>query len=329
MEITQYAPVVIPTLSRFEHFRRCLESLERCTGADKTDVYIGLDYPPSEKYVEGWKKIDAYLVEKENNNGFKSLYVRRRDHNCGVGKEGSNGWLLIKEVKAISDTYISTEDDNEFSPNFLEFINKGLMLYKDNPDIILVSGYSYPSVKEMGFPNNVVSAKIAAAWGAGHWTQKPTPYQIVGGANYRDGVLKSWTKSFRLYIKRPISLNTFLSMKFRNKTYGDCLNSTSFVLENKYCIFPKISKVRNWGHDGTGIHCSTTDVYIKQEIDNASHFDYDEMYYVNNFNNRRFSKNGVINSFILFISSLGIGLRYIVYRLLNKDLFGFYFNKRG
>ena len=64
MEIKQYAPVWIPTLNRFEHFKRCLESLERCTGADKTDVYVGLDYPPSDKYVEGWKKIDAYLAEK-------------------------------------------------------------------------------------------------------------------------------------------------------------------------------------------------------------------------------------------------------------------------
>ncbi len=53
MEITTYAPVLIPTLNRYEHFKRCLESLELCTGADKTDVYVGLDFPPSEKYHKG------------------------------------------------------------------------------------------------------------------------------------------------------------------------------------------------------------------------------------------------------------------------------------
>lgn len=43
-----YSPVIIPTLNRYEHFRECLESLEHCVDADKTTVYIGLDYPPSE-----------------------------------------------------------------------------------------------------------------------------------------------------------------------------------------------------------------------------------------------------------------------------------------
>lgn len=65
MEIKQYAPVLIPTLNRYEHFKRCLESLERCTGADMTDVYVGLDYPTSDKYRKGWQKIDLFLKEKE------------------------------------------------------------------------------------------------------------------------------------------------------------------------------------------------------------------------------------------------------------------------
>lgn len=31
-----FTPVIIPTLNRYEHFRKCLESLEACTGAEKT-----------------------------------------------------------------------------------------------------------------------------------------------------------------------------------------------------------------------------------------------------------------------------------------------------
>ena len=48
-----YSPVIITTLNRHEHFRQCLESLERCTDADKTNVYVALDYPPSERYMDG------------------------------------------------------------------------------------------------------------------------------------------------------------------------------------------------------------------------------------------------------------------------------------
>ena len=105
MKITYYAPVVIPTLNRYEHFRRCLESLERCTGAEKTNIYVGLDYPPSDKYVEGWKKIDCYLAEKEKNNGFNRLIVYRRTHNCGIGKPGCNYSQLKDVVKEKYDRF--------------------------------------------------------------------------------------------------------------------------------------------------------------------------------------------------------------------------------
>lgn len=51
-----YTPIMIPTLCRYEHFRRCLESLQRRTHANETDVYVGLDYPAKESHWDGYKK---------------------------------------------------------------------------------------------------------------------------------------------------------------------------------------------------------------------------------------------------------------------------------
>ena len=56
-----YAPIIIPTLNRIEHLTRCIESLRKNRLADKTDLYIALDYPPSQKYEEGYEKVKAYL----------------------------------------------------------------------------------------------------------------------------------------------------------------------------------------------------------------------------------------------------------------------------
>ena len=33
-ELHIYAPVVIPTLCRYEHLKRCIDTLSECTGAD-------------------------------------------------------------------------------------------------------------------------------------------------------------------------------------------------------------------------------------------------------------------------------------------------------
>ncbi len=132
----KFAPVIIPTLCRFEHLKRCLESLERCKNAEFTDVFIGLDYPPSDKYVDGWQKIDAYLQEKEVNNGFSHLFIKRREKNIGAVRNFAE---LRKEV-ADYGFFIFTEDDNEFSPCFLDYMNQNLRLYKDDQSIFRICG---------------------------------------------------------------------------------------------------------------------------------------------------------------------------------------------
>ena len=57
----KYAPVIIPTLCRYEHFVRCVESLKKNTWAKYTDIYIGLDYPKKDSHREGYLKIKEYL----------------------------------------------------------------------------------------------------------------------------------------------------------------------------------------------------------------------------------------------------------------------------
>ena len=54
-----YAPVVIPTLCRYEHLKRCIDSLSNCTGADRTELYIGLDFPAEESH---WEDIERFVI---------------------------------------------------------------------------------------------------------------------------------------------------------------------------------------------------------------------------------------------------------------------------
>ena len=56
-----YAPILIPTLCRDEHFIRCIESLKKNSWAEYTDVYVALDFPAKESHWDGYKKICTYL----------------------------------------------------------------------------------------------------------------------------------------------------------------------------------------------------------------------------------------------------------------------------
>lgn len=279
MEIKQYAPVIIPTLNRYKHFRACLESLEKCKYAEFTDVYVALDYPPSDKYKGGWQKISEYLTEKEKSNHFNKLLVIRRDKNCGVGHSKSNGSLLRDYVMTLYDRYIFTEDDNVFSPNFLEFLNKGLELYKDDMRILQVCAYNYQIKFPSSYRNNFYFSRNGSPWGFGAWTNR---YPIISKYHSIDKMgrlIKDAEAVKKLRKERPSTLRSIINMIKNNQIYGDSLYGTIATLEDMYFLMPIVSKVKNIGTDGTGVHATSInknviDYFKEQHIDNASSFDF-------------------------------------------------------
>ena len=70
-------PVLIPTLDRYEHLKRCVESLTENPEAKDTELFISVDYPPAEKYVEGYEKIRNYVPTI---TGFRDVHLYYQDH---------------------------------------------------------------------------------------------------------------------------------------------------------------------------------------------------------------------------------------------------------
>ena len=270
--ITDFAPVVIPTLNRYEHFKRCLDSLERCTWADHTDVYVGLDYPPSAKYVDGWKKIDAYLAEKEKKNGFKNLIVRRRDHNLGIGHPGGNEYLVQQEVASVTDKYIFSEDDNEFSPNFLEYMNKALDKYKDDDRVIRISAYTPPVFYNLTDENTFFGVDTPA-YGIGSWQHKNADVHIVDYKEINTALRSSFWRTWNLFWTYPALIYMAVHMVRAKKNYGDIRYSMNNLLCGTFTLEPTQSLSRNWGGDGTGLHSGVVKGLEKEEIQTELHFE--------------------------------------------------------
>lgn len=265
MEITDFAPVLIPTLNRYEHFKRCLESLERCKWADKTVVYVALDYPPSEKYVEGWKKNDEYLHVKEENNGFKSLIVYRRKENYFFSGKG-NLRTAINDLPKEYDTFIFTEDDNEFSPCFLDYTNQNLQKYRDDPFIFTICGY-LPKQHIFHTDYSQFFADRYIAWGVGHWKHKFQEYQKYATKDTIIKLVKD--KKVRKYFeddKLEVILSSLVKMSKGGPMLGDVIVASYMVYKGMRNILPTKSMVRNHGWDGSGQHGGFVAGYIEQEI---------------------------------------------------------------
>lgn len=259
----EFAPVIIPTLNRYKHFVACLESLEKCRYAERTHVFVSLDYPPSDKYKSGWQQISDFLLDKENKNGFLSLTVIRQERNLGI-KYPSNYTFLKELVLKEYDRYISTEDDNVFSYRFLEYMNLCLEKYKDDGTVYAVTGYIHP-IDMPTVKASVVKLQEMSAWGCGFWRDKLL--SRVETLHLLDEMLVNKDLRKHFSQRRPSIYTGLMHMKYKQVIWGDCFNTAYEYYTGKYCICPTISLVQNHGWDGSGTHGGIVKGYCTQEVE--------------------------------------------------------------
>ena len=266
-----FYPVIIPTLNRYDHFKKCVESLRANTHADKTELIIGIDYPPSEKYIEGWKKICDYV---KHIDGFKKVTIFYRDDNLGPR---GNVVKLREYAFENYDALISTEDDNVFSPNFLDYINKGLALFKNDKRIITICGYMSPIDFDNLDDEKTTFVKLHEyhTWGYGIWKDRDDELNDNMPYRYMEYVCRR-RKDLRKLHKNPRNLYQliFWPLLFpRLNGKCDFALSCYCILNNKYTIVPVCSLVRNIGSDGSGINTPRImDERLIQTISNESTF---------------------------------------------------------
>ena len=65
-----------------------------------------------------------------------------------------------------------SEDDNVFSPNFLEYVNKGLELFKNDKSVFAIVGYNNSFECKHDENNHFAQYSMFQAWGYGIWENR-------------------------------------------------------------------------------------------------------------------------------------------------------------
>ena len=259
-----YYPILITTLNRYTHFKRCVESLAANKYADQTELIIGLDYPPNEQYVEGYNQIKAYIPLI---SGFRKVTVFEREENFGPKKNFNS---ILEYAYNFYDAIIGTEDDNVFSPCFLEFMNQGLNHFKNDKRVMTVSGYTEPQyygrVKE-----SVMFSYDCSPWGMGMWKHKNYTYSN----DFLRDIIFNPRKSWKIFYKSPGLFHQLMGMVKGNYINGDGYRSIYNVINNTLQFSPSLSLVRNMGYDNSGVTCGTVDLFDRtnQLISEETSFD--------------------------------------------------------
>lgn len=272
----KFAPVLVLTLCRYDHFRACVESLSACLHAKQTILYIALDYPLTESHWEGYRKILNFIPEI---CGFKKIILIKRDFNHGVLLNFTRATNYIFETH---DRYIMSEDDNIFSVNFLDYINKGLCKFEHHEHIFAINGYAYPIEVPKEYTKNVYLWKALSGWGYGIWRDRWKKIDT----NFDNGRCFEIVEEFLSHNSNIAELERYgehylpslLKMVNKRVVRGDSYIDMHIIKFGQYCVFPVVSKVRNCGHDGSGVHggIEHLGVYRNQKIDGDLDFNFDE-----------------------------------------------------
>jgi hypothetical protein len=265
--IKSIAPVLIPTLNRYDHFKRCVNSLKECELSLHTDLFIALDYPLKDSHWDGYNKILKFIGKIE---GFKTINIIKREVNFGASKNGSDA---LNFIFSKYETLVFSEDDNVFSKDFLMFMNRCLETYYDDNRIFSVCGYNYPVEISRFHEHEMYIWQGYSAWGVGLWREKFQKIDLgeeIVQLNVED-FLKNYIKVIQLDKIANHYIPALLHMHNVHQVHGDTYISMYQFLNNMYSVFPVISRVRNMGHDGSGVNCVVVDkVFSAQEIYSGS-----------------------------------------------------------
>lgn len=246
------APVLLFVYNRPSHTLKTLSALEKNKLADQTTVYIYSDAAKDERAIGAVEEVRKIIRKLWN---FKKIELVERDKNWGLAANVIDG---VTKVVREHGHIIVLEDDLETSAFALDYFNKALDLYKDNEQVMQISGYGYP-VQNLNVLPETFFFRVANSWGWATWdrawqhfnpdidelvadfsAEQIHQFSIEGKENFwkqvqelRGGKINSW--AIRWY--------------------------ASVFKKNGLVLYPRNSMTQNIGNDGSGTHTAAESTY--------------------------------------------------------------------
>jgi hypothetical protein len=139
--MTNLAPIIVFCYNRPDHLRRTLDALAKNDLASQSDLYIYCDGARETASIEQIERIKENRKVAHEADGFKTITITEREKNVGLK---ANIVGAVTEIVNKCGRVITLEDDIVTSTGFLRYMNDALELYKDDEQVMHISGYMWP-----------------------------------------------------------------------------------------------------------------------------------------------------------------------------------------
>jgi GT2 family glycosyltransferase len=246
-----YAPIVLFVYNRPAHTRQTVEALQKNEMAKDSDLIIYSDAPKKPEAAPEVFEVRKYIRDI---GGFKSIKIIEREKNWGLANS------IIDGVTSVVNEYgriIVLEDDLVTSPYFLSFMNEALETYQDDEKVMHISGYMFP-IDSAGLLETFF-LRTASCWGWATWSRAWGHFE-----KKPDKLLSKFTKQAINKFNLDGTCNFWAQVEGNESgkmdTWAVFWYATVFQKEG-LCLHPRYSMVNNIGHDGTGVHCGSSDSF--------------------------------------------------------------------
>lgn len=247
------APIVLFVYNRPLHTLQTLEALTANELADVSVLYIYADGPKANAQIETREQIVEVKKIIRQKQWCKEVHIIESPTNKGLADSIIDG---VTEIVNKYGKIIVLEDDIVTSPGFLRYMNDALELYKNDSDVMHISGYMYPHKEKLP---DTFFLNVSLCWGWATWKRAWHFFNNDAAVLYKQALASGW-----------LGFNKFggkiLQEQLEKNFTGDLRTwfikwHASVNLKKGFCLFPQLSLVKNIGFDNTGENCYTTDIY--------------------------------------------------------------------
>ena len=248
-------PLAFFTYNRPDHTERALDALYNCYSKEKYDFFFYSDAAAVENMAPQVSEVRKVLKRRAK---YFSATVVERDINFGLAKS------IVDGVSSLCDEYgsiVVVEDDLEVSSDFLTFMSAALEQYSSEEEVMQIAGHTIAP------PHNLDSRAfflpITTTWGWGTWRRawQNFSWTPAGWPERKEDA--EWSKLFTVNGAADYMSMLEDRLKGENDSWGILWWYAVSIKKGKV-LYPATNLVLNFGFDGSGVHCGSTDLYNSQ-----------------------------------------------------------------
>jgi hypothetical protein len=279
--------VVLFVYNRPEHTRRVLDGL-RQNDIDKLHVFA--DGPESTDEIGPIESVRDLVHSID----WCETDIIEREENWGLAENTVDG---LNRMFTEYDRVVMLEDDDVPSPDFMDYMEACLDKYEDEDRVMSVTGFSIPIELPDDYQYDVFFTHRETSWGWGSWKSAWDHYERKPDEMRRQ-IAENENEVREILEIAGYDLFSNLEKQLEGNSDSWSIWWALAIAEQEgICVNPVESRIKQIGHDGSGVHCSSKEKFDVEVGDDptSQNLNYPPTTTVNEEINRRFKEYIVSN----------------------------------